>query len=648
MAKKKSKKRTKSRSGSIDQAACAVAAAITADSISSPDHGTTEQNKQSSSPKHTPHESAKTTPSKPHVNNPTEEDLSIIREDEQTVLTAIYGPDFTLEAGAWNQPLYKLRIRPASDVTDMGGNNTEPRHNEQNPHNPHDEDQLRSCELTLHIQLNQKYPYSLPLIQITNAVSVHSKEISELLTMLQTKARECADVGAPMGWEMGQIVETYLVDCVDRRKHEMQKRKEDMKKKVLDFEDDDIERRLSIDEGYNGLLSDSDADATNPDELVQRMDSDTQRELNRQMEAIGTADRRRRQRRQQARDGILSVIEDKDEEDDESEGDNLLQLPEEYDLGSDDFAPADFVTTHTEDNALDQGGNNNSRYQADFIEMAHLGEGGGGEVVQARNRLDRRVYAIKKIILDPELDGHNTAATNIWAAAQNEKLRREVTTISQMQHKNIVRYYQAWVEQPGSDQDEGGPDSKEVVEDSINNEVHSADASEDDDSSTSSWGSLSSGSSSSGSSSSSQSGNEPFRRQSTEPFNNYSRSISLDNFLEHEVDDFANPLMFGNGALLGHRPMGTSANILSLHQQDESPSISHSISDWESNLRKRQSESYCILYIQMEFCHTTMRDVIDKEELCIDTVYRSIRQILEALAYIHSRNIIHRDLKPAK
>ena len=31
-------------------------------------------------------------------------------------------------------------------------------------------------------------------------------------------------------------------------------------------------------------------------------------------------------------------------------------------------------------------------------------------------------------------------------AIQNRKLRREVTTISRMLHKNIVRYYQAWVE----------------------------------------------------------------------------------------------------------------------------------------------------------------------------------------------------------
>ena len=50
------------------------------------------------------------------------EDLSLQRHDEETVLSAIYGDDFTLESGAWNCPVYKLRIRPASDVTDH--NNT--------------------------------------------------------------------------------------------------------------------------------------------------------------------------------------------------------------------------------------------------------------------------------------------------------------------------------------------------------------------------------------------------------------------------------------------------------------------------------------------------------------------------------------------
>ena len=92
-----------------------------------------------------------------------------------------------------------------------------------------------------------------------------------------------------------------------------------------------------------------------------------------------------------------------------------------------------------------------SRYQADFIELGLLGRGGGGEVVKVRNRLDRRIYAIKKIMLESE-EGKDAK----YAAIQNRKLRREVTTISRITHRHIVRYYQAWVE--------GGETAEQVEE----------------------------------------------------------------------------------------------------------------------------------------------------------------------------------------
>lgn len=74
-------------------------------------------------------------------------------------------------------------------------------------------------------------------------------------------------------------------------------------------------------------------------------------------------------------------------------------------------------------------------------------------------------------------------------------------------------------------------------------------------------------------------------------------------------------------------------------------------SSWgdESSVKVDSAKRQSILYIQMEYCSTTLRKLIDDGALAtMDTneVFRLVRQIVEALVYMHSRNIIHRDLKP--
>lgn len=75
-----------------------------------------------------------------------------------------------------------------------------------------------------------------------------------------------------------------------------------------------------------------------------------------------------------------------------------------------------------------------SRYRADFEEIEFLGKGGFGEVIKARNRLDNRLYAIKKIRLDPR-DSEDL-----------RKILREVQTLSSLHHQYVVRYYATWFE----------------------------------------------------------------------------------------------------------------------------------------------------------------------------------------------------------
>ncbi|KAI8870743.1 hypothetical protein GQ42DRAFT_162500 [Ramicandelaber brevisporus] len=91
-----------------------------------------------------------------------------------------------------------------------------------------------------------------------------------------------------------------------------------------------------------------------------------------------------------------------------------------------------------------------SRYATDFEEIQFLGRGGFGEVVKARNKLDSRVYAIKRIRLDsqPEEERH--------------KIYREVNTLSRLHHEFVVRYYTTWVEDSVMYEDAGDTDEDET------------------------------------------------------------------------------------------------------------------------------------------------------------------------------------------
>ncbi|CAM8887312.1 unnamed protein product [Rhodiola kirilowii] len=84
--------------------------------------------------------------------------------------------------------------------------------------------------------------------------------------------------------------------------------------------------------------------------------------------------------------------------------------------------------------ATNVGGHPNSRYLNDFEELRPLGHGGFGHVVLCKNKLDGRHYAVKKIRLKDK------------SPPLNDRILREVATLSRLQHYHVVRYYQAWFE----------------------------------------------------------------------------------------------------------------------------------------------------------------------------------------------------------
>ncbi|KAF6143812.1 hypothetical protein GIB67_016733 [Kingdonia uniflora] len=75
-----------------------------------------------------------------------------------------------------------------------------------------------------------------------------------------------------------------------------------------------------------------------------------------------------------------------------------------------------------------------SRYRNDFEELSSLGHGGFGHVALCKNKLDGRQYAVKKILLKDK------------SLPVDDRILREVATLSRLQHQHVVRYYQAWFE----------------------------------------------------------------------------------------------------------------------------------------------------------------------------------------------------------
>lgn len=76
-----------------------------------------------------------------------------------------------------------------------------------------------------------------------------------------------------------------------------------------------------------------------------------------------------------------------------------------------------------------------SRYLTDFDPVHCLGKGGYGIVFEAKNKIDDCHYAIKRIPLPNRQESR-------------ERVMREVKALAKLDHQNIVRYFNAWLECP--------------------------------------------------------------------------------------------------------------------------------------------------------------------------------------------------------
>lgn len=235
-----------------------------------------------------------------------------------------------------------------------------------------------------------------------------------------------------------------------------------------------------------------------------------------------------------------------------------------------------------------------SRLRNEFDILKVLGKGGFGYVWKVKNKLDSRMYALKRIPLNPV------------NKQLNRKIKREVKLLSRLNHENIVRYYNSWIEGSrdteycmGDDGSFSNTDNKKKAESlgkassSVQWEIHDKEES-----------------------SSSSEGYE----------------------CEDEDDDF---IVF----MSENSKLNENHSEVDIFDIDGSSTV-EKVTDSDREQSQLQIKQF--MYIQMEFCEkSTLRTAIDNGlHKDVSLVWRLFREIVEGLHYIHQQGVIHRDLKP--
>ncbi|OQR66098.1 eukaryotic translation initiation factor 2-alpha kinase 4-like [Tropilaelaps mercedesae] len=242
---------------------------------------------------------------------------------------------------------------------------------------------------------------------------------------------------------------------------------------------------------------------------------------------------------------------------------------------------------------------NTSRLKTEFQILEFLGSGGFGLVLKVRNKLDSRIYAIKQIPLDSS-NKH-----------LNRKINREVMLLSRLNHENVVRYFNSWIEvvdlkTESASEPELSPKKSNLFSSVLNQAEANFEA-------------------------------PPMKDASVE------WSVSLSHVIPNnmaESSESSEDELFG----IGHK--SESSDIMFEHSTGDQASSKSEESIQAKGANPALQAQY--MFIQMEFCEKkTLRSAIDdglyKD---VDRMWRLFREIIEGLGHIHQQGIIHRDLKP--
>ncbi|KAI0083455.1 hypothetical protein BDY19DRAFT_998561 [Irpex rosettiformis] len=250
-----------------------------------------------------------------------------------------------------------------------------------------------------------------------------------------------------------------------------------------------------------------------------------------------------------------------------------------------------------------------SRWKEDWQELEFVGKGAFGSVVKARNKLDKRIYAVKKIKLRP--------------GQSEDKLFREVSTLSRLNHRNIVRYYTTWIEY--SDMDST---TSSAVGSSAGTGDHSAETY------------------SIGSNSFNQEQMLAIDWNSVQsPSNGHSfPSIHFTTGESSDSDSESDPT--GSDTAGSGESSGGLGGRMVLRGRGRGyqgqRAMGHGMIDLSAPPKLSKT-----LFIQMEYVERqTLKELVNDEQgLPEEEAWRLFRQLVDALVHMASLNILHRDIK---
>uniref|UniRef100_A0A8C6VKJ1 eIF-2-alpha kinase GCN2 n=1 Tax=Naja naja TaxID=35670 RepID=A0A8C6VKJ1_NAJNA len=250
-----------------------------------------------------------------------------------------------------------------------------------------------------------------------------------------------------------------------------------------------------------------------------------------------------------------------------------------------------------------------SRYYNEFEELQLLGKGAFGAVIKVQNKLDGCCYAVKRIRINP-------------TSKQFRRIKGEVTLLSRLNHENIVRYYNAWIEKyegPLLNNSASESTEEKKVAEKLAENGKGEQAFVDDIEANAPPPVLTS----------SVEWSTSCERSTSARFSGADQESSDDD----DDDDDEGEGVFSQSFL----PAADSeSDIIFDHEEDNS-----------RNQMMRFFPSL-ILPLKMEYCEkSTLRDTIDQGLYQdVNRLWRLFREILDGLAYIHEKGMIHRDLKP--